>query len=540
MEFTLFILLVIAIVLLVRVTNRFDKVNTKLDQVDEKTTRMFQMLHSLKEDLKTFDSREIDNTAVESSKQEEARVVVPPPIPMHIPPIVKSDLTVEEPIERVENASISPVVKQNQDIPDVPVHSPIAEKVGFNTDTVLSTKAENTHRPTRNTTAVVQEESKFVKGLREVNWLNAVGIITLVLGIGFFVKYAIDQDWINEVGRVALGIAIGGIIVGIAHKLSAKYHVFSSILLGGGFATFYTTITLAFREYEIFNQTTAFVILIVITILAILLSIAYKRQEVAIFAFIGGMLAPLLVSTGAGNHVVLFSYILLLNTGVLIVAVRQQWMLIDKFSFALTFLYLFSWLLAKYKMEYQLDAIVFTTLFFLQFMLLLALRYKPQSKEKSAWGQLLYIALTNFTTLTCFFIIHASSSGVNYFGIIIIGMALINALFLVQMTRKNTITVDKNFTYTLLAITVGLVSLAIPVQLSKVYITVVWAVEMSVLLWIWTRTKANLFRVGAVILGFLTIISYLMDVSNFRPLYEYSEEVAVLIHLQSLIINQYT
>ena len=41
------------------------------------------------------------------------------------------------------------------------------------------------------------------------NWLNKIGIAILVIGIGFFVKYAIDQNWIGEVGRVAIGIGTG-------------------------------------------------------------------------------------------------------------------------------------------------------------------------------------------------------------------------------------------------------------------------------------------------------------------------------------------
>lgn len=528
MEFLILLILVIAMILLIRVTNKFDKVNTQLEQSNRMVDGLSHMLKKLQGDIDSLKGKEIGSTP-SASKQEVERVVVPPPISTEHP--VETILSpVEE--EEIISEPIQTVVEPKEEILPPPIPT-MADRVDQVADEV---------HPRGHAVVREQEDSKFVKALKELNWLNAIGVITLVLGIGFFVKYAIDQDWINEIGRVALGVAVGGIVAGIAHKLSTKYHVFSSVLMGGSLAILYTTITLAFREYQLFNQTVTFIILSVITVLAVCLSIAYKRQELAIFAFIGGMLAPLLISTGNGNHLVLFSYIFLLNTGVLIVAVRQRWLLVDKFSYVLTYLYLIAWIVLKVNKEYQADAIFFTSLFFLQFMVLLVLRYIKNSKEKSDVGQLLYITVVNFTSLICFFMIQANSMGTNYLGVIIVGMALINALFIVLTTRAKTAPIDKNFTYTLLAITIGLVSLAIPVQLSKVYITIVWAVEMSVLFWIWTRSKANLFRIGSIVLGVLTLVSYLMDIRSFNPtlIYDIEEDKNSIVDVLPIIINQYT
>src|SRR6185312_868972 len=79
------------------------------------------------------------------------------------------------------------------------------------------------------------------------NLINKIGIAVLVLGIGFFVKYAIDQDWINQIGRVAIGIFCGGILLGVAHYLRKRFKAFSSVLVGGGIAVLYFTIAIAFH-----------------------------------------------------------------------------------------------------------------------------------------------------------------------------------------------------------------------------------------------------------------------------------------------------
>lgn len=529
MEFLILLILVIAMILLIRMTNKFDKVNTQLEQSNRMIDGLSHMLKKLQRDIDGIKEKEIGSTPTIVEQEVEAEhTVVPPPIPIEHPvetilPPVEEEVVVPEPMQQV--------AEPKEEILPPPIPS-----------MAQMHQVEHKEHPRANAIVKEAEDSKFVKALKELNWLNAIGIITLVLGIGFFVKYAIDQDWINEIGRVALGVAVGGIIAGIAHKLSTKYAVFSSVLMGGSLAILYTTITLAFREYQLFNQTVTFIILSIITVLAVCLSIAYKRQELAIFAFIGGMLAPLLISTGNGNHWVLFSYIFLLNTGVLIVAIRQKWLLVDKFSYILTYLYLFAWIVLKVNKEYQADAIFFTALFFLQFMVLLVLRYIKNSKEKSDVWQLLYITLVNFTSLICFFMIQANSMGTNYLGVIIVGMALINALFIVLTMRSKTAPIDKNFSYTLLAITIGLVSLAIPVQLSKVYITIVWAVEMSVLFWIWTRSKANLFRIGSMVLGVLTLVSYLMDIRSFNPtlIYDIEADKTSIVEILPIAINQYT
>src|SRR5690606_23797780 len=137
---------------------------------------------------------------------------------------------------------------------------------------LISAPAEHTPQPEPKRPGFFERNPDLEKFIGE-NLANKIGIGILVLGIGFFVKYAIDQDWINEIGRVFIGIVAGGILLGIAHKMRKTFAAFSSVLVGGGLAVLYLTIAIAFHEYEIFNQTVAFVIMVVITAFAVLLSL---------------------------------------------------------------------------------------------------------------------------------------------------------------------------------------------------------------------------------------------------------------------------
>ncbi|HIE45782.1 MAG TPA: DUF2339 domain-containing protein, partial [Flavobacteriaceae bacterium] len=165
------------------------------------------------------------------------------------------------------------------------------------------------------------------------NLISKIGILILVLGISFFVKFAIDNEWINEVGRVGIGFLSGGILLGFAHKLQKNYKAFSSILVSGAITIFYFIITYAFKEYQLFNQTTTFLLLVLITVFSVAISILYNRKELGVLSLIGGFAVPILASTGSGNYIVLFSYLLILNAGFLFVSIKKKWFIINILTF---------------------------------------------------------------------------------------------------------------------------------------------------------------------------------------------------------------
>ena len=84
--------------------------------------------------------------------------------------------------------------------------------------------------------------------------------------------------------------------------------------------------------------------MIVITAFAVTLSLLYNKQELAIIALIGGFAAPFLVSTGSGNYKVLFTYLIILNSGLLFIAYYKSWRLLNILNFIFTAILFGSWL----------------------------------------------------------------------------------------------------------------------------------------------------------------------------------------------------
>lgn len=373
-----------------------------------------------------------------------------------------------------------------------------------------------------------EQEKGFIERIFSENLLAKIGIVTLVLGIAFFVKYAIDQEWINEIGRVAIGLLTGGIIIGIAHKLKEKYQVFSSILVGGGISALYITITLAFREYEIFSQAVAFQLLIAITIFSVILSLYYDRKELAIFSLLGGFASPLMISTGEGNYIVLFSYILILNTGMLILAFHKKWHVIGIISYVLTLIFFWSWLIASFDNHFK-GATLFASLFFVQFYILALLDHFRGEHKITAYQGILILTNNLSFFLACLVIFSDYTYDVK--GLITIIIAAINAVIMVALFRKSEI--DRNLIYLIIGVVMTFVNLAIPIQMDGYVITMFWAVEMAILLWLWQKSQIQIFRVGFLIVAGLVIFSYLIDLTRN---YSYSETPMPIL-LNSIFIT---
>lgn len=339
---------------------------------------------------------------------------------------------------------------------------------------------------------------KSIEFLKE-NFLTVIGIVTLVLGIGYFVKYAIDQNWINETFRVIIGIVIGLSIIGIGHYLRKKYDVFSSILVGGGISVLYFTITIAFREYGLFNQNFAFILLAFVTLLSIILSFIYNQQVLFIFSILGGFTAPMMISTGESNYVFLFTYLLILNLGTLYILWKKQWFYPSAISFGLSIIFLSTWCL------YPTNKIIFLFLgvYFILF-LVYAMLPKFSERKMDISHQILYVINTiAFTALGLYTYTHYYA---DFQSLVPILLMLINLGVYFIYKEKDKILADSS-----LALTIALVTLAIGIEFETSVVTALWAVLSSVLLFLWKQSKNSIFKASFIALIPIFFISLLIN-----------------------------
>lgn len=343
------------------------------------------------------------------------------------------------------------------------------------------------------------------------NLINKIGIGVLILGIAFFVKYAIDNEWINKTGRVAIGILCGAILISLAHRLRNGYRSFSSVLAGGGITVFYFTIAFAFHQYQLLSQTVAFIVMVVITAFAVALSVLYNRIELGILATVGGFITPFLVNNGSGNYIALFTYLSILNIGLLVLAYYKKWKIINYIAFFFTLFIYGGWLtnlLSSDKPIPTINGLIFASIFYLLFVAMQIINnIREGNKFKEADFSMLL--LINVAYYTAGMLLLSPYENGQWKGLFTAGLGLVNLIMAWVFYKQNRL--DKNFVLLLIGLTLSFISLAAPVQLKGNYITLFWAAEMVLLFWFYQKTNITLIKIGASIVLLLCMISLLID-----------------------------
>lgn len=516
----IFLLLVILVLLIIF---HFAK-NAKLKHVEEKLSNIEDYLRRVQ--LYQAQKAEEQKQAVAENKETarpvqpvEDKVVPPPIVKPVIPPVVDEKPPVAEP-------EVPPVVIIDEVVIDKEEEAPVEISV----NEIMNTPSQTPVQP-------AQPQQSFYDRFREnnpdlekfigENILSKVAITILVIGIAFFVKYAIDKNWINEIARVGIGILCGGIVLGFAHRLRKNFKAFSSVLVSGGIAIFYFTIGIAFHEYHLFGQTMAFVLMLIITSFSVFISVMYDRQELAVLSLIGGFATPFMVSTGQGNYQVLFTYVLILDLGMLVLAYLRKWNLLNILSYAFTMILYFGWLQTKVIGEenppYK-GAMIFAAIFYVVFIIMSLIH---NIKEKRKFGVVDITILVSNT----FLFYGAGMQILNYYhqdlqGLFSLVLALFNLVCSWLLYQK--FKADKKLVYLMIGLTLTFVTLVIPVQFHGSYITMFWAAESVVLIYFAQISKITMARFASVLIMVLMSFSLFIDWGQLYTSYHEVKPAVIL------------
>ncbi|MCW3077913.1 MAG: hypothetical protein JWO32_2522 [Bacteroidetes bacterium] len=496
--FLLFVLIALVIIFHSTYRSKFKKLHDHINHLQRELVKVIKDA-----ELKTAAPENITST-VTPEKIIPAEKEITPPV------IKEEEITVEK------NKEVVPpeIINVKEEITKEPDKNPVIEKTEkhLNPPPILI--------PQPSFWARFKDRNPDLEKFIGENLLSKIAITILVLGIAFFVKYAIDQNWINETARVGIGVLCGSIIMGFAHKLRLKFKPFSSVLVAGAIAIYYFTIAIGFHQYHLFSQTVAFAIMFVITGFSVFISVAYNRMELAALSLTGGFAVPFMLSTGQGNYQVLFTYILILDAGMLVLAYIKKWNLINILSYAFTVILYSAWLGTKVIHESfapYAGAFVFGLIFYLVFVLMNVIN---NIKSKKPFSYIELIILISNT-----FVFYASGMLVlkewhpEFKGVYTIVMALFN--FMLGVILYKFFKADKKLVYLLIGMTLTLATLAAPVQLTGNYITLFWGAEVVLLIWLSQRSQLKAFKFASVVVAFLMFFSLLMDYGN---VYGYNPE----------------
>ncbi|MFY2764587.1 DUF2339 domain-containing protein [Arenimonas sp. MALMAid1274] len=211
-----------------------------------------------------------------------------------------------------------------------------------------------------------------------------LGLLVLMFGVAALLKYGADAGWFTMPIEVRLSLVAAGAIAGLLWGLrtARERPAFGLSLQGGAIGVLLLTVFAAFAYYKLLDPMPAFAMIVILVAGASVLAVKQDAPALAVLGFIGGYLAPVLISTGSGNHVALFSYYAVLNTAVFLIAWKRPWRALNLIGFAFTFVIGGLWGAEYYRPEKFATVEPFLVLFFL-FYVAIPVLYALAGREKN-------------------------------------------------------------------------------------------------------------------------------------------------------------
>ncbi|MDR2173003.1 MAG: DUF2339 domain-containing protein [Burkholderiales bacterium] len=347
------------------------------------------------------------------------------------------------------------------------------------------------------------------------NPLVRVGILILFLGVSFLLKLVADYGWFPIELRLA-GVALGAaVMLGIGWRLRNKRRSYGLLLQGGGIGILYLVIYAAFAYFDLFpgeSALFAFFLLFVICALSAFLAVRQDASALAVMGMTGGFMAPVLISTGSGNHIALFSYFALLNAGVLGIAWFRAWRALNLLGFVFTLGIGSLWGLKYYTFAHFQSVECFLVLFFLYYVavaLLYAVRRELELKHYVD-GTLVFGVPIAFSLLQAQ-LVSEIEFGMAWSAVALGAFYLLLAMWLARYRLERLRLMFES----MLALGVLFLTLAVPLAFEGTRLTgAIWAVEGAGLCWVAIRQQRRLALTSGLALQIFAAISFSLDRSG--------------------------
>ncbi len=448
--------------------------------------QLLQQLKTLQEKHESF-TQEIQSLRDEVNRLQQsgitAAAAAPPPAP---PNPVSNFVRMEEPAATTPSPQSTPVPKP-------------------------------TPQPAPLTAAPQKPKADWEKFVGE-NLISKIGIAITVLGVGIGAKYAIDHELISPLTRIILGYLVGAGLLAFALKLKAKYEPFSAVLLSGAMAIFYFITYAAFSFYNLLPQAAAFALMALFTAFTVLAALHYNRQLIALFGLVGAYAVPFLLSDGSGRVAVMFSYMTIVNGGILVIAFRKYWSLLSIAAFVLTWLIYGSWFVAQYDATKHFSlALLFASLFFILFYGVF-LGYQLTQNRKLQRIDLLLLLGNSFLFYGFgYSILDRTESTASFTGLFTVANAVVHFAVSLLVYRRQL--ADRTLFYLVAGLVLVFITIAIPVQLNGHWVTLLWVGEAALLYWIGTSKQVAVYERLSYPLMALAFFSLLQDWASSNVVY---------------------
>jgi uncharacterized membrane protein len=334
-----------------------------------------------------------------------------------------------------------------------------------------------------------------------------VGVVLSLFGVGFLVKEGIDRQVLVLPIELKLSlVALFGIVLLIVGwRLRTRQRVYALSVQGGGIGVLYLTIYASFDFYQLLPAALAFGLLVAVTAATGVLAVLQDARSLAVLGTFGGFLAPVLASTGSGNHVALFGYYAVLDLAILGIAWFKAWRVLNVLGFLFTFGIGTLWGIDGYRPEHFATTepfLVLFTLIYLVVPVLFASRAEPRLRG-FVDGTLLF-----GTPVVAFALQSQLVAGIEYglaISAVVLALVYVGMATYLYRAQRETLRV---LVEAQLALGVAFVTVAVPLALDARWTSAAWALQGAALVWLAFRQQRTLALLAGLVLQALSAVAY--------------------------------
>ena len=381
--------------------------------------------------------------------------------------------------------------------------------------------AEIARAKTAQQTAVPHEPGLMERAITAAKaWISQgnvpvkVGVIVTFFGIAALLRYGYAQGYLQvsiEMRLLAIALtAVAALIFGWRQRTQKR--AFGLSLQGGALGVLMLTVFAAFRNYHVLPAGVSFLFIVLLVACAAILAVKQSAVWIALLGFLGGYLAPLLLSTGSGNHIALFSYYAVLNAAVFAIAWQNAWRALNLMGFAFTFVIGALWGSEHYRPEKFNTVEPFLVLFFLFYVAIGYLYVLKQNEHRRPWvdGTLVFGTPLLAFALQARLLENQQTALAASAGLVALLYA--GLMYYAYRQRNERLLVES---YGGLAI--AFATLAVPLAFSAGTTASLWALEGVGLAWVGIRQRRNTAIGTGVLLQILAGMAYLDFISTAAP-----------------------
>jgi uncharacterized membrane protein len=332
-------------------------------------------------------------------------------------------------------------------------------------------------------------------GRRGLGW---AAVVLLLFATAFFLKYAFENDWIGPLGRVSIGVVAGAALCVAGWQVHRRgYRLFSQMLTAAGIVLLYLATFASFGYYHLMPRDRAAVFLVLLVGEAAALALLYDAVSIALMAVIGGLLTPILLHADHDQYRSLFTYLIVLDFGVVALALFRSWPAVASVALAGTQGLFWLWWEENYHPEKLQAALLFQAAVFALFLLHNVLAYVVRQRRADIEA-LARTVLNAFLFALAGYILLRDDYRI-WLGSAAVGLAIVyTALGWLVLRRRPD---DPWQQLVVVAVALGFVAAVFPLQASAAWIALGWAVEGAALSGFGLRLRSDRLRaLGAALL----------------------------------------